>query len=309
MIRKVYINSTDRTNTDEVTGALCDFDLSTSRIECGANEDLRVAVSHASFPAGSMGLTQATTTRRLADSPDCAVLHIFYNEFTGPATQVQNYYIYLNDISGTATNPEGVTSTTFTQRTTIDELLTVINAALGSEIVIRTEGETGQYRLKMVPSTLYDSFYFFADSTPAILRALGLKTESDTGITTTVQSPFDICIANACPMLYICTNLNTNTFSSSNALNNILCSVPVHATPSPQTVFVDVSEVSGGVSTLTRSMSFNYEPFIHSGNYKRIGDKNIDELRVRVVNSVGYPLLMNTGIFSLVLDVQVSGNE
>jgi hypothetical protein len=326
--RKLYLSSGDRFNLDDIS-ASADFQLNASELAVDSpSQAFRVCLSQASLPS-NLAASQSTTSRAvgqfLTNTQSCASFNWFFNK--GGINPPTRYTLFFNDVTNDPP-PANQFSMALTVQTSVQDILDGMNAAMDETadpiLLIATEVEEyGQFRLKFVSnnsnegtrkleaitlggSTENKRSVELAIGVPNTIMLVNFAASDVTGSFPIVRTTqFDYNAALLMPVVYITSSLNTNTFATSEGLNNVLASVPLRLEESSPPIFIDTTFPSDGVPvTLLRSYVWNYQPFITEGSHKTIPNRDISNISIQLRNDEGFVLYGGSSPFSVVLEVQ-----
>ena len=326
--RKLYLSSGDRFNIDDLS-ASADFQLNASELAVDTpSQAFRVCLSQASLPS-NLAASQITSLRSTGqgktNTASCASFNWFWNK--GAIDPPTRYTLFFNDITNDPP-PANQFSMALTVQTSVQDILDGMNAAMGESanpiLLVENEGEEyGQYRLKFVSNNAnqntreleYIRLGGSTENKRSVELALGVPTtimlvnfdgSNVTGSFPLVRTTqFDYNAALLMPVVYITSSLNTNTFATTDGLNNVLASVPLRLEESSPPIFIDTTFPSDGVPvTLLRSYVWNYQPFITEGSHKSIPNRDISNISLQLRNEEGYVLYGGSAPFSVVIEVQ-----
>lgn len=299
--RRVYISSVDNITPDPKFSTI-ELNLANARLERKSHQRLSVALVKASFPA-EMGALPVTSVVSTDIKRDISVLA--FATTTGAKQR-----IYYNQTNTTMNSGANIHNGYWTLNTTIDQILAQINLIAGGGSNIKLDslnrlimGSTGGIR------------FFWDDSSPKIMTALGLKRTLPAGsaeeVTITaganVPARDPVNVASILPVIYITTNLNLESFTSAKKGQsvNILGSVPVSLdiTATGNTTLISV--INGVQQVNTPSTQLNYTNHSLAGSHKSIDAKIISDLVLNLVNDELRPIGTLGKEWNLTLDVKI----
>jgi len=273
--RRVYISSLDTKEYDPNFSEIA-IDIGSAKIERKSNQLLAVSLVKASFP-GTMDALPATTVTSTNIKDPISVLS--FQHSTDGTTFGATQRIYYNQ-NNTALNP-GANFGTWSLNTSINTIIEQINFINGD-----TSLSLNSFGYLTVPAGKALKM-MVSDSSPRILKALGIVSETDYTIDGTNSGQKSADAAIACPVIYItCDDLDVNTFSSSSGgmLINIVGSIPVDLSENTigESELLDVTSTTETIYPM--SSQLNYTNFALHGAGKQITAKIIDRIHLKLVN-------------------------
>lgn len=279
--RRVYISSLDTKEYDENFSEIA-IDIGSAKIERKSNQILAVSLVKASFP-GTMDALPATTVTSTNIEDPISVLAFQHSAdgTTFGATQ----RIYYNQ-NNTTLNP-GANYGSWSLNSNINTIIEQINFINGdTSLSMNSFGNLTMVAgkaLKMMVS----------DTSPRILKALGIVSDTDYTIDSTNSGQKSADAAIACPVIYItCDDLDVNTFSSSSGgiLINIIGSIQVDLSENTigESELLDVTSTTETVYPM--SSQLNYTNFALHGAGKSITCKIVDRIHLKLVNDELKPI-------------------
>jgi len=303
--RRVYISSVDNKTFDPQFSTI-DINLSGARLERKSNQNLSIALVKASFPS-QMGALPVTSVKSTDINKNISVLAFSWDDGT---TFGLKQRIYYNQTSSTLNSGANIHNGFWTLNTSINEILTQINAINGnSDLKVDSLN-----RLITGSSTKSISFWW-DDSSVKIMNALGLKRTlpAGSGETTIItgggnipdRSPVNV--ASILPVIYITTNTNMHTFSSAKKGQsiNILASVPVSLDANTAGNNTLITVIGGVQEVYSQSSQLNYTNYSLEGSHKSIDEKIISNMVLGLVNDELRPIGTLGKEWNLTLDVKI----
>ena len=304
--RRVYISSVDNQTYDPKFSTI-DINLSGARLERKSNERLSIALVRASFPS-QMGALPITSVKSSdINNKNISVLAFSWDDGVNFGLKQRIYY---NQTSSTLNSGANIHNGFWTLNTSINEILTQINAINGGNTDLKVDSLN---RLIMGSSTKSISFWW-DDSSVKIMNALGLKRTLPAGsgetsiITNAANSPDrnPVNVASVLPVIYITTNNNMHTFSSANKGQsvNILASVPVSLNTNTSGNNTIITVIGGLQDIYSQSSQLNYTNHSLEGSHKSIDEKIISNMTLGLVNDELKPIGTLGKEWNLTLDVK-----
>lgn len=298
--RRVYISSLDTKEYDENFSEIA-IDIGSAKIERKSNQLLAVSLVKASFPGTMDALPPTTVTSTNINDP---ISVLAFQHSTDGTTFGATQRIYYNQ-NNTVLNP-GANFGTWSLNTSINTIIEQINFINGD-----TSLSLNSFGYLTVPAGKALKM-MVSDSSPRILKALGIVSETDYTIDGTNSGQKSADAAIACPVIYItCDDLDVNTFSSSSGgmLINIIGSIPVDLTENTigESELLDVTSTTETVYPM--SSQLNYTNFALHGAGKQITAKIIDRIHLKLVNDELKPIGTGSKEWNCVLQFDLINSE
>jgi len=292
--RRLYLNSVDTDIKYDVDGKVS-WDLSKAGIHCKNDQMIAVSLVRAELPSvlgvASMNDAEISNDRNL-------LLQLTDNTAT---TKTLIFNIQIPTAS-----PHIFP---LTLQTTINDMVAYINESFGSVIIKIADGpeQLGIYRLMC--ENVGQSLSFNKDhSSPELLRALGVRTDSNTVISSSITSPYNWDLSQVCPSVRLITNLNFNSESTNTSGDsNILDSVATATTFGNQYFQINTIVLSNGEPLYIKNKSM----VLHENSYMSrqvIPNKYLNQLSIELATKDNKPITVNQQPFLLVIQIDILDN-
>ena len=299
--RRLYLSSVD-SNIKFVNDGHVNFDLTRASIACRNDQMIALSLVRAELPATTcLGTYQETRTDGAVTSEGPRFNNlILVFDLLGPVGTAGPHVITFNPrvpIFGT-TSP-------WTLQTTINDIIGLINSTLEGQYIriAQDEASLGIFRLQAVAPATGITFRV-AQTSPEILRALGLYTDANTTITPTSNSPFNFDLSQLLPVVRVKTNFNFNSESSdATGDSNILDSLPTNTTQGNQYYqTLTIADASGTINIKNKSMMLHENAYMSK---QIIPTKTINNLEIELVSQDNKLISVGQQPFSIVIQVDI----
>jgi hypothetical protein len=299
--RRVYISSVDNITPDPKFSTI-ELNLANARLERKSHQRLSVALVKASLPAETAALP-ITSVVSTDIKRDISVLA--FATTTGTKQR-----IYYNQTNTTMNSGANISNGYWTLNTTINQILAQINSIAGGGSLLQVDSLN-----RLIMGSVGGVRFFWDDSSPKIMTALGLKRTLPAGsaeevlITPGANVPArdPVNVASVLPVIYITTNLNMESFTSAKKGQsvNILGSVPVSLDVTATGNNTRIAVINGVQQVNTPSTQLNYTNHSLVGSHKSIDAKIISDLVLNLVNDELRPIGTLGKEWNLTLDVKI----
>ena len=298
--RRVYISSLDTKEYDENFSEIT-IDIGSAKVERKSNQLLAVSLVKASFPGTMSALPSTIMTSTNIEDPISVLAFQHSADGTTFSTTQRIYYNQNN----TALNP-GANFGTWSLNTSINTIIEQINFINGD-----TSLSLNSFGYLTVPTGKALKI-MVSDTSPRILKALGIVSETDYTIDGTNSGQKSADAAIACPVIYItCDDLDVNTYSSykNGMLINIIGSIPVDLTSNTigESELLDVTSTTETVYPM--SSQLNYTNHALHGAGKTVTAKIIDRITLKLVNDELKPIGTDGKEWNCVLQFDLISSE
>ena len=287
--RRLYLSSVD-SNIKFVNDGHVNFDLTRASIACRNDQMIALSLVRAELPATTcLGTYQETRVNGAVtgEGPRFNNLILVF-DLLGPVGTAGPHVITFNPrvpIFGN-THP-------WTLQTTINDIVGMINSTI----------EGNYIRLQMIaPATGITIRHL--QTSPEILRALGMNTDKDTTFTQAITTPFNFDLSQLLPVVRVKTNFNFNSESSdATGDSNILDSLPTNTTQGNQYYqTLTIADANGTVNIKNKSMMLHENAYMSK---QIIPTKTINNLEIELVSQDNKLVSVGQQPFSMVIQVDI----
>lgn len=299
--RRLYLSSVD-SNIKFVNDGHVNFDLTRAGIACRNDQMIALSLVRAELPATTcLGTYVETRTDALATSEGPRFNNlILVMDLAGPVATAGPHVMTFNPrvpIAG-RTHP-------WTLQNTINDIVGMINATFEGQYVRIAPGEAslGVFRLQVIaPATSVT--VRVTQTSPEILRALGMYTDANTTFTPAITTPFNFDLSQLLPVVRVKTNFNFNSESSdATGDSNILDSLPTDTTQGNQYYqTLTIADASGTINIKNKSMMLHENAYMSK---QIIPTKTINNLEIELVSQDNKLISVGQQPFSMVIQVDI----
>jgi len=323
--RRVYLSSRDN-QSESPENSVMNIDLAAADLSTKPNQIMSVSLVRASLPdtITTPGLTTSRSRGVLniaTRKPEASlqILAFGLGQYVGAWSETQQtiYYVTFNDYNNVnlgAFPPNNITNYSWTQNTTLLNIITHINSFLPSPVFELVTGEDGEIRrIGTIEGDTSLFVNFLEDrSSNHILKAFGCKTTKSafsptltsigysSATATPLNTPFQYNLPSVNMNVFLRTNLGFDSFISyQNGQNaNILASIPLIRSASVTGTQLQAStEIN-----VTEPSQINYVNFALSGSHKPITQDRVGNIEIELIDSRGTPMGVGVADWDVVLE-------